>query len=76
MGNLNIDSLIEAASKRLGVTPEKLKSSLSSGNTEEITSLLSKSDREKINAVMSNPALAEKFRRQFIGGVKNEGKKE
>ena len=46
MGNLNIDGLIEMASKRLGVPPEKLRSSLSDGNLSEIAGNLSENDRD------------------------------
>lgn len=67
MGNLNIDGLIELASKRLGVSPEKLRSSLSDGNLSEIMGNLSENDREKIKSVMSNPELAKRFKKQFMG---------
>ncbi len=67
MGNLNIDGLIEMASKRLGVPPEKLRSSLSDGNLSEIAGNLSENDREKIKSVMNNPELAKRFKKQFMG---------
>ena len=67
MGNLNIDGLIEMASKRLGVPPEKLRSSLSDGNLSEIAGNLSENDREKIKSVMNNPELAKRFNKQFMG---------
>lgn len=67
MGNINIDELIGAASKRLGVSSEKLRNALNDGNISEITAKLSEKDREKINVVMSNPKLAERFRKQFMG---------
>lgn len=72
MGNINIEALINAASSKLGVSPQQLKDSLNSGNISDITSRMSKSDREKINTVMNNPELAEKLRRQFINGKNNE----
>ena len=67
MGNINIDALIEAASKKLGIPPEQLKKSLNTGNIVDITSRMSKSDRDKINAVMNNPELMEKMRRKYTG---------
>lgn len=67
MGNLNVEGLIELASKRLGVSPEKLKSSLSDGNLSEIAGNLSENDREKIRSVMNNPELAKRFKKQFMG---------
>lgn len=67
MGNINIDSLIEIASKKLGVSPESLRSSLNSGDISGITSKLSPGDREKVNAVLNDPKLSEKFRKQYTG---------
>lgn len=71
MGNINIEALINAASSKLGVSPQQLRDSLNSGNISDITSRMSKSDREKINSVMNNPELAEKIRRQFMNGKNN-----
>lgn len=71
MGNINIEALINAASSKLGVSPQQLRDSLNSGNISDITSRMSKSDREKINSVMNNPQLAEKLRRQFMNGKNN-----
>ncbi len=71
MGNINVEALINAASSKLGVSPQQLKDSLNSGNISDITSRMSKSDREKINTVMNNPELAEKIRRQFMNGKNN-----
>ncbi len=68
MGNLNIDVLMEAAGKKLGIPPEKLREALGSGNFSEIASKLSREDREKIQAVLNNPELSEKFKRQFMNG--------
>lgn len=68
MGNINIDALIEAASKKLGIPPEQLRKSLNTGNISDITSRMSKSDRDKINSVMNNPELMEKMRRKYTGG--------
>ncbi len=59
--NSNMEKMIEAASKKLGTSPDSLKSALNSGNTEEILSRLSDSDKEKLNALLKNPALREKL---------------
>lgn len=66
MGNLNIDGLLAAAGKTLGLSPEKLREALSSGNYAQITEKLSEADRAKISAILKNPELAEKFRKQFM----------
>lgn len=67
MGNLNVDGLMEAASKRLGVPVETLREALKSGNISAIAGNLSREDKDKIDAVLKNPELSEKFRRQFGG---------
>lgn len=67
MSELNMDNLIEIASKKLGLTNEGLREMLKTGNVEAITSNLSQSDREKVEKVMNNPALAEKFKKQYKG---------
>lgn len=66
MGNLNIDGLLAAAGKTLGLPPEKLREALSSGNYAQITEKLSEADQAKIGAVLKDPALSEKFRKQFM----------
>ncbi|MBQ7834526.1 MAG: hypothetical protein IJ385_01970 [Ruminiclostridium sp.] len=65
MANLNIDNLIELASKSLGVTPESLRQSLKNGDVEGITAKMSESDRKKVNEVLNNPKMAEKFKKQY-----------
>ncbi len=70
MGNLNIDQLIEAASKKLGVPPDKLRTSLNSGNLDAVMTSLSKSDREKIETVLKNPKLSESFKKRYMNDKK------
>ena len=67
MGELNMDNLIELASKKLGLTNEGLREMLKTGNVQAITANLSQSDREKVEKVMQNPELAEKFKKQYKG---------
>lgn len=66
MGNLNIDGLFAAASQKLGISPEKLRAALGSGDYAQITEKLSEADRAKINAILKNPELLEKFRKQLM----------
>ncbi len=65
MGNINIDNLIEIASKNLGVSPESLRNSLKKGDISGITAKMSEGDRRKVNEVLNNPKLAEKFKSQY-----------
>ena len=67
MAELNKEKLIEIASEKLGLTKEGLREMLRTGNVQAITSNLSPSDREKVEKVMNNPELAEKFKKQYKG---------
>ncbi len=67
MTEFNREKLIEIASEKLGLTKEGLSEMLRTGNVEAITSNLSQSDREKVEKVMNNPELAEKFKKQYKG---------
>lgn len=67
MTEFNREKLIEIASEKLGLTKEGLSEMLRTGNVEAITSNLSRSDREKVEKVMNNPELAEKFKKQYKG---------
>lgn len=68
MGNINIENLIGIASSRLGVSPESLRESLKTGDVKGITSKMSESDREKVNKVLNDPRLAERFKKQYTDG--------
>lgn len=67
MAEFDKEKLIEIASEKLGLTKEGLSEMLRTGNVQAITSNLSKSDREKVERVMNDPKLAEKFKNQYKG---------
>ncbi len=67
MAEFDKDKLIEIASQKLGLTKEGLSEMLRTGNVQAITSNLSESDRERVEKVMNDPKLAEKFRKQYKG---------
>ena len=67
MAEFDKEKLIEIASEKLGLTKEGLSEMLRTGNVQAITSNLSKSDREKVEKVMNDPKLAEKFKKQYRG---------
>ena len=60
--NNNYDKLIEAASKKLGTSPESLKQTLEKGDMKALASGLSKSDKEKLRAVLQNEELMQKLK--------------
>lgn len=67
MAEFDKEKLIEIASEKLGLTKEGLSEMLRTGNVQAITSNLSESDRQKVERVMNDPKLAEKFRKQYKG---------
>jgi len=67
MAEFDKEKLIEIASEKLGLTKEGLSEMLRTGNVQAITSNLSKTDREKVERVMNDPKLAEKFKNQYKG---------
>lgn len=62
MDNKNYDQLIEAASKKLGISSEQLRRTLEKGDVKALSQGLSKSDKEKLRAVLSNKELMEKLK--------------
>ncbi len=61
MNKQNMDNLIGAASKRLNTSPEELKKSLESGDIKALSKTLSKSDKEKLRAILANKELMNKL---------------
>jgi len=61
MNKQNMDNLIGAASKRLNTSPEALKKSLESGDIKALSKTLSKSDKEKLRAILANKELMNKL---------------
>lgn len=68
MSNINIESLIELASKKMGISSDSLRTALNKGDINGITANLSESDRAKVNAVLNDPKLSEKFKNKYTGG--------
>ncbi|MCI7692420.1 MAG: hypothetical protein MSR67_08555 [Oscillospiraceae bacterium] len=60
--NNNYDKLIAAASKKLGTSPESLKQMLENGDLKALSAGLSKADKEKLRAVLSNEELMQKLK--------------
>lgn len=56
-----LNSLLEVVSKKIGVTPEKLKKDLESGKFDSALSAMSESDAMKFRQAVKNPKLVEKM---------------
>ena len=62
--NLNpkqVDQLLQAASKMMGVPPEQLKSELESGKYVKVLKNMSQKDSAMLQKVMQNPKMVEKL---------------
>ena len=59
--NSSMEKMIELASKKLGISAEKLKSSLETGNVDDMLVNMRKEDADKLKSVMNSPKLKEKM---------------
>lgn len=59
--NSSMEKMIEIASKKLGISGEKLKRSLETGNVEDMLGNMRKEDAEKLKSVMNSPSVKEKL---------------
>ncbi len=62
MNEKNYDKLIEAASQKLGTSPSQLRQTLEKGDMKALSQGLSKSDKEKLRAILSNKELMQKLK--------------
>ncbi len=62
MNEQSYEKLIEAASKKLGTSPSQLRQTLEKGDVKAISNVLSKSDKEKLRAILSNKELMQKLK--------------
>ncbi len=63
---INVNSLITAASRKLGIPEDKLRKAVNEGNVSELRSYLSNTDNAKIDSVMRDGELADKLRRKYM----------
>lgn len=59
--NSSMEKMIELASKKLGISAEKLKKSLETGNVDDMLINMKKEDADKLKSVMNSPKLKEKM---------------
>ena len=57
----NISGLLEVVSKKIGVSPEKLKQELEAGKFDSALNGMSKSDAAKFQQAVNNPKIVEKL---------------
>ena len=59
--NSNMEKMIQLASSKLGVSPEKLKNTLESGNLEDMLGSMRKEDADKLKKIMQDPSARKKL---------------
>ena len=59
--NSSMEKMIQLASSKLGVSPEKLKNTLESGNVEDMLGSMRKEDADKLKNLMQNKSAREKL---------------
>lgn len=62
MTNNDFDKLIRSASEKLGSSPENLKHSLEKKDITALSSMLTKSDKEKLRKVLADKDLMQKLK--------------
>ncbi len=62
MTDSNYEKLLKAAGGKLGVSSDQLRQTLEKGDMKMLASGLSKSDREKLRAVLANKELMAKLK--------------
>lgn len=62
MNEKSYEKLIEAASRKLGTSPQQLRQSLERNDMKTLSQSLSKSDKEKLRAILSDRELMQKLK--------------
>ncbi len=62
MNNKDYEQLLDTASKKLGSSPEKLRSTLENGDMGALSASLSKNDKAKLRAILENKELMAKLK--------------
>lgn len=58
--NSNLDTILNTVSTKLGITPEKLKEALKTGDVSKALENMPKKDAEKLKAILNNPEMVKK----------------
>lgn len=59
--NSSMEKMIQLASSKLGVSPEKLKSTLESGNLDDMLGSMRKEDADKLKKIIQDPSARNKL---------------
>ncbi len=78
MNNNELDKLIKSASEKLGSSPDDLRKTLEKKDLSSLSSILTKSDKEKLRRVLADRELMSKLKSagspeevlKLLGGMK------
>ena len=59
--NKNIDSLLDTVSKKLGITPQKLREAMQKGDLSIALQNMPEKDAKKLKSILGNPELIKKM---------------
>lgn len=59
--NNNIDSLLDTVSKKLGITPQKLREAMQKGELSIALQNMPEKDAKKLKSILGNPELIKKM---------------
>ena len=66
MMGININDLIAAASRKLGVSEEKIRAAVNSGNVSELKAYLGDKERERFERTMNDRGLTEELGKKYM----------
>lgn len=59
--NKNVDSMLDTVSKKLGITPQRLKEAMQKGDLSIALENMPEKDAEKLKSIIGNPELIKKM---------------
>ena len=59
--NNNVDSMLEAVSSKLGITPQRLKEAMQKGDISIALEKMPEKDAKKLKSILGNPELIKKM---------------
>lgn len=57
----NVDSMLDAVSKKLGITPQKLKEAMQKGDISIALQNMPEKDAKKLKSILGNPEMIKKI---------------
>lgn len=57
----NVDSMLEAVSKKLGITPQRLKEAMQKGDLSIALENMPEKDAKKLKSILGNPEMIKKM---------------